>query len=723
MLGLSQRATVRVIDSRTSEAVSFAHVYAESADGILQFSEVTDRLGEAHFNLRQPTRFSVSFVGYKSFQADVRPGELLEVKLEPSVFTVEEVVVTAQYTPERADKSIYRVKVINSRQIEEKAANDLSELLSNELNIRLNQDASLGSSMSLQGLTGEHIKFLVDGVPVVGRENGNIDLGQINLSQVDHIEIVEGPMSVVYGSNALAGAINIITKENRFNALSANASAYYESVGIYQFNGGVAMRKGRHGFNLQAGRKFFQGYSEVDTTRSKQWNPKRQYNVDAYYTYRYQQSRLKFAGSYFSELLKDRGNIPLNVQVLDHDFFTNRANGRMEYRREVSKGRYIEMVNSYSFYEKRKETFVKDLSTLTETPGRPEDQDTTRFNAWLFRGTYARSHQDWQLEYQLGYDVNLESGNGKRLQNGQEQINDYALFLTGRMVPLKRLTIQPGLRLAYNSRYKAPLVYSMNVKWDPMENLQLRASYARGFRAPSLKELYLNFKDVNHNLEGNPDLAAEYSHNLNLSMDYKRVKNRHTIGFQSSLFYNVIENSINLVPVDNGANEPLWTYVNVEDFKSLGYSLRLLYGFHPKWEATVGYARTGRQSSLEESLLQTGWLYADDLSAGLRFRLPAEDLNINLDYKYTGTYPQYALNTEGDLYVGRIADYHNLDLAVKKAFWEQRLELTLGGKNLFDVKSLTAPGSSGGVHSGGGNLPVAWGRTWFVQLNLAFNKR
>jgi len=80
-------------------------------------------------------------------------------------------------------------------------------MLSTELNIRTTHDGALGSSLTMQGLGGEHIKILVDGVPVIGRENGNIDLDQINLQNVDHIEVINGPMSVVYGSNALAGVI------------------------------------------------------------------------------------------------------------------------------------------------------------------------------------------------------------------------------------------------------------------------------------------------------------------------------------------------------------------------------------------------------------------------------------------------------------------------------------------------------------------------------------
>jgi outer membrane receptor for ferrienterochelin and colicins len=70
------------------------------------------------------------------------------------------------------------------------------------------------------------------------------------------------------------------------------------------------------------------------------------------------------------------------------------------------------------------------------------------------------------------------------------------------------------LRYAYNTRYGAPVIPSLNVRWQLNQGFTLRASYANGFRAPSLKELYLFFVDVNHDIVGNEDLDAERSHNL-----------------------------------------------------------------------------------------------------------------------------------------------------------------------------------------------------------------
>ena len=152
-------------------------------------------------------------------------------------------VVTGQYKPVSADKSIYNIKLIGKNRIESKAATNLSDILSDELGIRLSNDPSTGTSMSLQGITGENIKILIDGVPVIGRLEGNIDLSQLNLDNVSQIEMVEGPMSVIYGSNALGGVINIITENSSHSQYKTSINSYYESIGTYNFNFLTSIRR------------------------------------------------------------------------------------------------------------------------------------------------------------------------------------------------------------------------------------------------------------------------------------------------------------------------------------------------------------------------------------------------------------------------------------------------------------------------------------------------
>ena len=78
------------------------------------------------------------------------------------------------------------------------------------------------------------VEDLIDGVPIVGRVDGNIDLSQINMENVDHIEIVKGPMSVVYGTSALAGVINIITKKNTKDKYVVKANSYVDNNNKYR---------------------------------------------------------------------------------------------------------------------------------------------------------------------------------------------------------------------------------------------------------------------------------------------------------------------------------------------------------------------------------------------------------------------------------------------------------------------------------------------------------
>ncbi|HEX3010324.1 MAG TPA: TonB-dependent receptor plug domain-containing protein, partial [Bacteroidales bacterium] len=173
---------------------------------------------------------------------------------------LDEVVVTGEIKPVLTDKSLYQIKSISAREIRGRGATNLSELLSNELSFRITQDAALGSSLSLNGLTGEHVKILIDGVPVVGRQAGILDLTQINLSKVDHIEVVEGPMSVIYGSNALGGVINIITQRPVYGDKGIyKVRTYYETVGVYNADIEALFTRNKHTFDVSGGRHFFGG--------------------------------------------------------------------------------------------------------------------------------------------------------------------------------------------------------------------------------------------------------------------------------------------------------------------------------------------------------------------------------------------------------------------------------------------------------------------------------
>jgi len=715
-----QQASIIVLDAKTKASVPFASVCFQGIKTVSLKQCITDKNGKAPNDIKQTSKVAVSFIGYETLLDTIEPGITKTLLLVPAVLNMSEFVVTAQFKPEKADKSIYKIDVINSRQIERKAATNLTDLLSTESNMRLSQGGVLGTSLSLQGLSGENVKFLVDGVPVVGRLNGNIDLNQLNLYNVDHVEIIEGPMSVIYGSNAIAGVVNIITKENKNSDLTAFANAYLESVGVYNFNAGSSIRRKNSQFSLDLSRNFFDGYTTVDTVRSLQWKPRLQYNADAYYLYSGGKTRIKLSIQFFDEIIQDKGNLqkPYYETAIDNTFKTIRQTSKAEYSYTISNNRQVSMVGAFSTYNRKREVYQNDLTI-------PENKlaggDTTSVGSFLLRTWYNRNYSNQKLNYQVGFDGNLEINEGERIEGGTQQIGDYAGFFSMKYDPSKKFTLQPGARFTYNTKYKAPIVYSLNVKYSPTSNTSVRATYARGFRAPSIKELYLDFVDINHNLHGNPDLKAEYSHNVNLNFSYNRETSNAYLNCELGLFYNYVDNTIWLFQVGNDITT--YTYGNVAKFISKGIQANGTVNFYPKLTLKGGISHVGRrfpENTADGS--DDKFHYSTDFNAMATYNLVKINSSVTANYKYTGRFP--LLTSEGLFVNEYIEGYSNLDISIMKSFRQNMFSITAGGKNLLDVQDVQSGMVNSGAHTGGGDgaSRVAWGRTAFVKFTYNFKK-
>jgi len=134
-----------------------------------------------------------------------------------------DVVVTAQYAPTDARSAVHPVRTLDRQTLDRRFAATAAEALAYDPALRISQDMVLGSALSLLGQDGQGVKVLVDGVPVIGRMNGNVDLGQLPLHRVERIEIVEGPLSVQYGTDALGGVVHLITKPSQLKKVESSA--------------------------------------------------------------------------------------------------------------------------------------------------------------------------------------------------------------------------------------------------------------------------------------------------------------------------------------------------------------------------------------------------------------------------------------------------------------------------------------------------------------------
>lgn len=712
-------------DKVTDQSIEFAHVTARSLTGKSEENAISNVDGIAVINQKTPLIIAVSSLGFKTYIDTINTSGEHTILLSPEYYQLDRVVVTGQFRAQPVDKSIYKIDVLDNKQIQLKSANNLGDLLQNELSFQYRSEGVLGDFLRIQGLSGEHVKILMDGMPVAGRSAGKIDLGQLSLYNVDHVEVIEGPVSVIYGSNALAGAINIITSDYSKKDYTGNLKMYYESVGAYNFDLTASKRFGKHTFALHGARYFHSGWGPEDISRYKIWKPKLQYFTGGSYAFRKKTFHINYITDYLHEELRDPGPLTsenLFETALDGYHYTSRWNNSLGIGNTFNDDFILNLQAGYSYYKKRKITYVNDLVNLEKTLAENEDlHDTTQFHEVTSR-LFVSNISGNKLEYQTGFDFNNEFAKGNRVR-GKQNITDLAGFISIIYRPAETFSLQPGLRLIYNSRFKAPVVYAINFKYQP-DHFVIRGSFARGFSSPSIKQLYLEFIDNNHEILGNEDLKSEDGHNLRLSAEYSRSINKNNFEFSLDLFYNAIQNSIQLAIDTSVPGLGRGKYFNLEGttFKTQGFESAIRYHLFPRLTLGLGIVTTGR-SKVDEQ----GFFYSTDLTSTLQYFSPKYEYELGIFYKYNDDYLEFAgnFNQDGELNgvaQRSISGYHIMNITLSKFFWKQRLTVSAGIKNLFNVTLVDSSGKLFFHDSGTTSTAIGYGRTFFISLNFNFEK-
>ena len=729
-VGISAQGQIVLKDAESGRPIEGAFVKIQTLSNGEWDYFVSTKQGVIPIEAGQlPASAWISHLSFTPWYDTLRLDLAIDIRLQPSTTSLEPVVITGQYEPQSAEQSVYKIRAIDRTQIAQRGAKNIEDVLTTSLNVRLQNDPATGtSSVSLQGISGENVKVLIDGVPIIGRVDGQIDINQIDVNQVERIEIVEGPMAVNYGSNAMGGLINIITKKNDSGKWNLGVTLTEESAGSeyggsqgghnQSITGGYNFSQSLYG-QLGFTHNYFGGYYGDSPGRSTLWDPKTQLLGSALLRF----GRDRFSAFYkldaLNELIENRGEPSglTNPVALDEEYETERFIHQVQTGYKISSLTRFNAIFSFTDFRRTKRQFVKNLTTgekpLSTAQG---SQDTTYLDAWNFRGSVTKLTRPGNLSFDIGYDINLESGQGGRIEGTEvKSINDFALY--GSMeIGLGNWKIRPGLRASANSVYETPLVPSINSKWNRGRS-GFRAAYGRGFRAPSLKELHLEFVDSNHRVFGNPSLMPEDGHHFDAGWSLTNspsAANRFKYAFD--VFYNSLRNKIDFGqdPTDPTAT----TYINIEEFQSLGANLTGNFHF-TKMQFEAGAGLIGRKDNLvnqgndfltsPEFIFNYTFFFSPKVSAGMY-------------YKYTGAQPRYVLGVNpGDPPTIVETDSFNwLDLTGSFAI-TQWVQVTAGIKNLLDVKNINSGGASG-THSSS-TIPVSYGRSAFVRAQFSFNSK
>lgn len=663
---------------------------------------------------------------------------ILQAQQIDTLKILDEVVVIGQYSPQSLKKSVYKVRTINSQQILMRGANDLIGVLNNELGIRFSTDNTLGETdISIMGMNGQNVKILLDGIPLIDRGATKQSLTQIDINNIQRIEIVEGPMSVLYGTDALAGVINIITKKNSGSKkkFSIHARVQEESMGkqyspfanagIHNENIGINRKHNKWNASASISRNIFGGFSEnqIDS-RVQISKPKSQYLFSGTTGFKTTQINTWYRLDALQEQIVAAGAInPNNYRAKDQYYITNRFTHQFQSDWIIHRKLHLSASASYQDYARKTETFIKDFTNGLNIPStRTGEWDITTFKTIFFRNTLQWSAYE-KFKLQPGIEIKSDRTKGERV-SGSPIMNDYSLFVSAEIKPIKAIQLRPGLRISKNNLYlNPPAVYSLNTKFSVQENLDIRFSYARGYRAPILRELYFYFFDANHSIMGNPNLKAELSDSYIGAINWQ-IKNTDLKKINSavSFFYNQFSNRIALAM----GTENIYTYINIDQFKTKGATIENSFS-NRNLKVLLGISYIGRYNfyanDINYKVLELpAFVWSPEINSSIIYQVKAIKAQVGIFYKYTGATPTYQLTknpitAQSDVQLTKMNGFHWADISISKKI-PKYFTIQTGVKNVFDVMRVNNTTSTGNSHSSGGPVLTGFGRSFFIGLQF-----
>lgn len=630
-----------------------------------------------------------------------------------------ETVITAQASPTNDKNAIYKVHVINQRQIQSSGAVNLRDLILQELGLNISQRSVFGASIEMQGISKENIKILVDGVPVIGRLNGIIDLHQIPLTNVRKVEMIRGPVSVFYGSDALGGVIHLITQKEFENKWNGQVSAYRETTNANQVNGRLAFQAGRHQVAVFGGVYAFDGFSTGTASRVEDWEERNQWNAGFNYTYRWAAMNLTYQGSIFNEKLFSLGDTLVSrsgvKNLTDVEYSTSRFNHQISFNGMLKPGYFVDLTTAYQKYERFHDNFNINLTSGSSTPSKTDtrDENVETFDLMHLRGVFSQTKEHLSINWSIGLELQRENNEGIRITDSSKTIFTAAGFasLTARIG--KHIQLQPAFRISNNDVYGTTVVPALNGRWTMGNSHVFRLGLSRGFRAPGIKELFLNFKvaagPVTYTILGNPDLKTEVSNHFSVHHIWSMNSDDR---LESDIFYNHIDDLIVLSELVNNSRN----YINIEQYRSLGINARFIHEVGQQWSIQTGVGLIGRYNKLSADYDLQTFDYAPELTTAVRYTLPGIQIRCMLNYKYNGKVPGYLLENQQVVKVNK-EDFHQMEFNIAKNLFSEKLELQLGIKNIFDVRNIETFRDTGEAHSS--NLQL-WGRSYYLMFNIKF---
>lgn len=646
-----------------------------------------------------------------------RSNDNILIRMKHSPLKLNEVVVTGTGTINKLKSSPVAIDVISQRELQ----NTNIPTFENAM-IALNPSMSftpnaMGSYMQLNGLSNRYILVLVDGKKLGGDVGGNVDLNRIDMGNIKRIEVLKGAASSLYGSDAIAGVINIITNKPK-DLVNFSTETRFSEYGQFTQNANLYLNVG--GFSSST--SFQRNQADGWQLNKKEIINDKEVDTD-------KQAMLRFYSDVFSQRFGYKATKELSMYV-EGSLFDKK------FKRPVSAYGFDMKYVDYSFgagakyllknnglitldwntdrfeYFKAYLKETKDKNGVTFMPGDEEFVRRQKYNNINLKGTFNAGKFN-KITVGSEYKVDNLYAPADSI-GGSRNVYTLAFYAQDEINLFGKLNIVPGVRYIYNETFKNRVTPKVSAMYT-LHDFNFRVSYATGFKTPELKQLFMKTEVTSKGKTtlsvGNKDLKPESSNYYSVNAEY--IKDFLSLAVTG--YINNLKNKIDTYEIELTPEEIAEGYNKKSSYHNIGRSR--IQGVDFTFNSYLGYNLT----------LGGGYSYvnAKDLDTGKRLqRISRHTGNVNLNwFKDFGLFKSN-FNLNGRLQSRRYYDdgddaraYQLWNFATRHTFKSINglvFEPGLGIENIFDFVD-DKPFNRN-------YATLSPGRTFYASLKIKFSK-
>lgn len=656
---------------------------------------------------------------------------------------LDEVIITATRTIRQLSSLPLPAQIITSTEIKAINSVRLNDILSEQTGLITVSDFGGGEGVQMQGLDSQYTLILIDGVPLIGRSAGTLDLSRVTVGDIKQIEIVKGASSSLYGSEALAGVINIIT-ENPKQGFHGNIGYRYATFNTNDISAIIGYKKDKFSISGFANRYSSDGYDLDANSVLNTVDPYKNYtfNIKTLYDFS-DKTNLLISGRYYTQ-----NQDYIATEVLKGESDLNEWNTRLKLSHT-----YNDKWQSYfEFYatQYKAEEYLNNPDN-----SRYSDSD---FNQLLIRPELrAIFNLNKKSSFIGGIGMNHETLKRADFITDPE-FNSFYTYLQYDTNPTEKINVIIGARYDLHSEYESQFSPKVALRYEFNDKISVKGSVGYGFKAPDFRQLYFDFSNsqVGYTVLGynavttkipqmedegqiariivplsefEDELKPENSVSFNLGADYNPLSN---LKFSVNIFRNNIQDLIDtrvIAEKTNGQN--VFSYYNVSKVFTQGLEFNTSWSLNNELKISGGYQLLFAKDKDAIDAFKNGEAYAR-LPGSPSFQLDEKDyfglynrsrhmanikvfytiskwgLNTNIRAIYRSKYGLY--DTNSNTYLDKYDEFidgHTLwNFAINKTFFKD-YQISFGIDNIFDYKDSQ-------------NISTLSGRIIYGKLNIQF---